>query len=67
MEMICLRASEGIETPCFVLQETHAVREPNRLPDIWAEQTATELDRGESSFIAHMESNETSTLHRFHA
>lgn len=44
----CRNVTGAVSECCFLFQETHTVREPDRLQDIWAEQKATELDRGES-------------------
>lgn len=38
----------------FVSQETHAIRESDRLQDIWAQQKTTELDRGGEPFALHI-------------
>lgn len=48
--------------PCFLFQETHTLREPDRLQDIRAEQKTTELDRGERCTIGHTETNNNTGL-----
>lgn len=50
VHLLPVRLQRG-DSPGFLFQETHAVREPDRLQDIRAQQETTELDRGERPVI----------------